>query len=242
MSVADVRWDANGLAPVVIADAASGAVLTLAYANREALERTLASGSTWLWSRSRGALWNKGATSGHTQRVVSVALDCDGDALLYRVIPNGPACHTGAASCFGQPLPLAATASADAAADAAAHADATSHASATAAGAGATANGEPGAAFARAVGELARVIADRKTNPVEGSYTAKLFAGGVDRIGKKIGEEATEVVIAAKNADKRELVWETADLLYHALVLLAERGVALDEIGAELSRRARPSA
>jgi phosphoribosyl-AMP cyclohydrolase / phosphoribosyl-ATP pyrophosphohydrolase len=214
MSAADVRWDANGLAPVVIADAASGAVLTLAYANREALDRTLASGSTWLWSRSRNELWNKGATSGNTQRVVAVALDCDGDALLYRVIPSGPACHTGAPSCFSEPLPLA-------------DGTLTDHGG--------------GAAFARAVTELARVIADRKANPVEGSYTAKLFAGGVDRIGKKIGEEATEVVIAAKNADKRELVWETADLLYHALVLLAERGVALDEIGAELSRRAQPS-
>ncbi len=222
MSAADVRWDANGLAPVVIADAASGAVLTLAYANREALDRTLASGSTWLWSRSRNELWNKGATSGNTQRVVSVALDCDGDALLYRVIPNGPACHTGAPSCFSESLPLA-------------HADVPVDANVTVDDDGG------GAAFARAVTELARVIADRKANPVEGSYTAKLFAGGVDRIGKKIGEEATEVVIAAKNADKRELVWETADLLYHALVLLAERGVALDEIGAELSRRAQPS-
>ncbi len=228
MSVANVRWDGDGLAPVVIADAASGAVLTLAYANREALERTLATGSTWLWSRSRSELWNKGATSGNTQRVVSVALDCDGDALLYRVIPNGPACHTGAPSCFSEPLPLAA---------------------ADASGAGAPAPGDAnesaanasGAAFASAVTELARVIADRKANPVEGSYTAKLFAGGVDRIGKKIGEEATEVVIAAKNADTSELVWETADLLYHALVLLAERGVALDAIGAELSRRAKPS-
>jgi phosphoribosyl-ATP pyrophosphohydrolase/phosphoribosyl-AMP cyclohydrolase len=232
MSVAEVRWDANGLAPVVIADAGSGAVLTLAYANREALERTLASGSTWLWSRSRGELWNKGATSGNTQRVVSVALDCDGDALLYRVIPAGPACHTGAPSCFSEPLPLA-DAVRPAAVSAAPDADVTSNANATT-------SGESGA-FARAVGELARVIADRKSNPVEGSYTAKLFAGGVDRIGKKIGEEATEVVIAAKNDDKRELVWETADLLYHALVLLAERGVALDEIGAELSRRAKPS-
>jgi len=208
----EIRWDADGLAPVVIADAVSGAVLTLAYANREALERTLATGSTWLWSRSRNVLWNKGATSGHTQRVLSVSVDCDADALLYRVVPSGPACHTGATSCFTATVPLE---GAEAAPD--------------------------GAQFERAVGALARTIASRKSHPVEGSYTAKLFAGGVDRISKKIGEEATEVVIAAKNADRAELVWETADLLYHTLVLLAERGVALDEVGAELSRRAKPT-
>jgi phosphoribosyl-ATP pyrophosphohydrolase/phosphoribosyl-AMP cyclohydrolase len=208
----EIRWDADGLAPVVIADAATGAVLTLAYANREALERTIKTGSTWLWSRSRNALWNKGATSGNTQRVVSVSVDCDADALLYRVIPNGPACHTGAASCFATTLPLE---------DAGAPPEA--------------------ATFATSIAALARTIESRKRHPVEGSYTAKLFAGGVDRIGKKIGEEATEVVIAAKNADRGELVWETADLLYHALVLLAERGVSLDEVGAELSRRAKPT-
>jgi phosphoribosyl-AMP cyclohydrolase / phosphoribosyl-ATP pyrophosphohydrolase len=212
ISIDDVRWDDAGLAPVVVADATTGTVLTLAYANREALERTLASGSTWLWSRSRRELWNKGATSGNTQRVVSVSLDCDGDALLYRVVPDGPACHTGAASCFERTVPLP--------------------------GAEETPNG---AAFASAVAALANTIASRKANPVEGSYTAKLFAGGVDRIGKKIGEEATEVVIAAKNDDTAELVWETADLLYHTLVILAERGVSLDQVGAELSRRAKPT-
>jgi len=205
----DVQWGADGLAPVIISDGTTGAVLTLAYANREALERTIATRSTWLWSRSRNELWNKGATSGNTQRVVSVSVDCDSDALLYRVIPNGPACHTGAPSCFATTIPL----------DDAAEPPA-------------------GATFASAVSALARTIISRKTHPVEGSYTAKLFAGGVDRIGKKIGEEATEVVIAAKNADRGELVWATADLLYHALVLLAERGVSLDEVGAELSRRA----
>jgi len=208
----EIRWDADGLAPVVIADATTGAVLTLAYANRAALERTLVTGSTWLWSRSRNELWNKGATSGNTQRVVSVSVDCDADALLYRVVPNGPACHTGAASCFTATIPLQ---GAD--------------------------DAPEGAGFATAVSALARTIQSRKAHPVEGSYTAKLFAGGVDRIGKKIGEEATEVVIAAKNADRGELVWETADLLYHALVLLAERGVSLDDVGAELSRRAKPT-
>ena len=212
MKFPELRWDANGLVPVVVADATTGAVLTLAYANREALERTLATRSTWLWSRSRNALWNKGETSGNTQRVVSVSVDCDADALLYRVVPSGAACHTGAASCFFTTVPL----------DGAEHAP-------------------DGAEFASAVAALARTIASRKSHPVEGSYTAKLFAGGVDRIGKKIGEEATEVVIAAKNADRGELVWETADLLYHALVLLAERGVSLDDVGAELSRRAKPT-
>ncbi len=211
MTVPEMRWDERGLVPVVIADAATGAVLTLAYANGDALERTLATSSTWLFSRSRNELWNKGATSGNTQRVVSVSVDCDGDALLYRVIPDGPACHTGAASCFFTTVPLA---GADAPPD--------------------------GAQFTTAVSALARTILSRKEHPIEGSYTAKLFAGGVDRIGKKIGEEATELVIAAKNADRAELVWETADLLYHALVLLAERGVSLDDVGAELSRRAKP--
>ncbi len=212
MKLPEIAFDERGLVPVVIADATTGAVLTLAYANREAVEKTLATGSTWLYSRSRGALWNKGETSGNTQRVISVSVDCDGDALLYRVVPNGPACHTGAASCFSTTIPLP---NAEQAPDS--------------------------ATFASALSSLARTIASRKAHPVEGSYTAKLFAGGVDRIGKKIGEEATEVVIAAKNSDRGELVWETADLLYHALVMLAERNVSLDEIGAELSRRAKPT-
>jgi phosphoribosyl-AMP cyclohydrolase / phosphoribosyl-ATP pyrophosphohydrolase len=207
--LAAVRWNTDGLAPVILVDARTSAVLTLAYANREALERTLDTQSTWLYSRSRAELWNKGATSGNTQRVVAVAIDCDSDALLYRVIPAGPACHTGAVSCFSEVVPLD--------------------------GAEATPNG---AHFAEAMLALTSTIADRKAHPPEGSYTAKLFAGGVDRIGKKIGEEATEVVIAAKNDDRGELVWETSDLLYHTLVLLAERNVSLDEIGDELARRA----
>jgi phosphoribosyl-ATP pyrophosphohydrolase/phosphoribosyl-AMP cyclohydrolase len=204
-----VAWGADGLVPVVIIDDRTDAVLTLAYANREALERTLASHSTWLYSRSRRELWHKGATSGNTQQVVAVAVDCDADALLYRVVPAGPACHTGSASCFGPALRL------------------------EAADAG-------GRGFAASLAGLAAVIAERKRTPVPESYTAKLFAGGVDRIGKKVGEEAVEVVIAAKNPDRAELIWETADLLYHTLVLLAERDISLDEVGAELARRAAP--
>jgi phosphoribosyl-AMP cyclohydrolase / phosphoribosyl-ATP pyrophosphohydrolase len=207
--LAAVKWNAEGLVPVVLVDARTNAVLTLAYANREALEKTVATKSTWLYSRSRAELWNKGATSGNTQRVVAIAIDCDSDALLYRVIPAGPACHTGAPTCFTDVVPLA--------------------------GAESSPNG---AHFAEAMLALASTIADRRANPPEGSYTAQLFAGGIDRIAKKIGEEATEVVIAAKNEDPKELIWETSDLLYHTMVLLAERGVTLDQIGDELARRA----
>jgi phosphoribosyl-ATP pyrophosphohydrolase/phosphoribosyl-AMP cyclohydrolase len=207
--LAAVKWNADGLAPVVLVDARTNAVLTLAYANREALEKTVATKSTWLYSRSRAKLWNKGETSGNTQRVVAIALDCDNDALLYRVIPAGPACHTGAPTCFSEAVPLD--------------------------GAESSPNG---AHFAEAMLALASTIADRHANPPEGSYTAQLFAGGIDRIAKKIGEEATEVVIAAKNEDRAELIWETSDLLYHTMVLLAERNVTLDEIGDELARRA----
>lgn len=207
-----IAWGRDGLVPVIVVDDRTGAILTLAYANAEALERTIASQSTWLFSRSRNELWNKGATSGNTQQVVAIAADCDADALIYRVVPSGPACHTGSASCFGPQLRLSDEADAG------------------------------GAGFAGAVTELAATIAQRKRFPTPESYTAKLFAGGVDRIGKKIGEEATEVVIAAKNPDRSELIWETADLLYHTLVLLAERGIALAEVGAELTRRAKPKA
>jgi phosphoribosyl-ATP pyrophosphohydrolase/phosphoribosyl-AMP cyclohydrolase len=205
-SATEIAWDERGLVPVVIQDASSGAVLTLAYANREALERTLRERTTWLFSRSRAELWRKGATSGNTQSVVSVSYDCDADALLYRVVAHGPACHTGAPSCFATDL-LPASAP------------------------------EPGA-FVRALAHLRATIAGRRAASPESSYTAKLLHDGVDRIGKKIGEEATEVVIAAKNGDAREIAWETADLVYHLLVLLEERGVPLDDVGTELLRRA----
>jgi len=211
MSIDELAWDGRGLLPVIVQDAASGAVLTLAYANREALEKTLDERTTWFFSRSRDELWHKGATSGNTQDVVSVSYDCDADALLYRVVPHGPACHTGATSCFSNEL-LAAP-----------------HGVPAAAG---------GSSFERSIAHLRNTIASRRGASPETSYTAKLLSDGVDRIGKKIGEEATEVVIAAKNGDAREITWEVADLLYHTLVLLEERGVSLDAVGAELLRRA----
>jgi phosphoribosyl-ATP pyrophosphohydrolase/phosphoribosyl-AMP cyclohydrolase len=207
MTLDALTWPVDGLLPVIVQDARSGAVLTLAYANRDALERTLAERTTYLYSRSRKALWKKGETSGNTQAVVGVDYDCDADALLYRVIPIGPACHTGSASCFSDRL----------------------------------LGGDPPAqaAFARAVAHLRTTIAARRGAARESSYTAKLLQGGVDAIAKKIGEEATEVVIAAKNGSRDELRWEVADLFYHTLVLLEERGVDLDEVGEELLRRAK---
>jgi phosphoribosyl-AMP cyclohydrolase / phosphoribosyl-ATP pyrophosphohydrolase len=204
----ELKFDANGLIPVAIVDARSGRLLTLAYANREAIERTIETQATHLFSRSRGRLWRKGEESGNTQRVVSVVADCDGDALAYRVIPAGPACHTGAESCFGDVV------------FSAADADGTG-------------------AFMRAVEYLGRTIESRRNADPNVSYVAKLLAGGVDRIGKKIGEEATELVIAAKNGEREQIVWEAADLLFHTLVLLAEKGVTLDEVGKEFERRAR---
>ena len=212
MPIDDLAWN-DGLLPVVIQDAATGAVLTLAYANREALQRTLDEKTTWLYSRSRDALWKKGETSGHTQAIASVSYDCDADALLYRVNPNGPACHTGATSCFERTLLAESNPSRIAATG-----DSTT--------------------FERAIAHLRTTIAARRGASPESSYTAKLLHDGVDRIGKKIGEEATEVVIAAKNDDPAEIAWEVADLLYHTLVLLEERGVPLDAVGAELLRRA----
>ncbi|HVA38819.1 MAG TPA: bifunctional phosphoribosyl-AMP cyclohydrolase/phosphoribosyl-ATP diphosphatase HisIE [Candidatus Dormibacteraeota bacterium] len=209
----DLRWGADGLLPVVVQDVRTKAVLTLAFANREALERTLETRSTWLWSRSRGALWNKGETSGNVQRVVAVRYDCDGDALLYEVEPAGPACHTGEETCFYRTL---------------------------LAGEGAPAADGGAGAFVRAVEHLEHVIEARRNAPVDASYVAKLFHGGVDRIGKKIGEEATEVVIAAKNGDRAELTWEVGDLLFHTLVLMHEQGVTIDDVGRELLRRAKP--
>jgi phosphoribosyl-ATP pyrophosphohydrolase/phosphoribosyl-AMP cyclohydrolase len=209
MSIDELAWDERGLLPVVVQDAGSGAVLTLAYANREALARTLREGTTWLFSRSRNELWRKGATSGNTQTVVAVDVDCDADALLYRVVARGPACHTGATSCFSRALKTP------------------------------DVRVEPEASFERAVAHLRATIAARRDASPESSYTAKLLHDGVDRIGKKIGEEATEVVIAAKNGDPHEIAWEVADLLYHTFVLLEERGVGLDAVGAELLRRAK---
>ncbi|MHB8433272.1 MAG: bifunctional phosphoribosyl-AMP cyclohydrolase/phosphoribosyl-ATP diphosphatase HisIE [Candidatus Tyrphobacter sp.] len=208
MDLAGLKFDDRGLLPVIVSDACTGDVLTLAWANRDALERTAQTREAHLFSRSRERLWRKGEESGNVQHVVEMVADCDGDAVLYRVDPSGPACHTGERSCF--------------------HATLLERERDCVAG-----------DFLRAVAYLQRVLHERKTSAPAGSYVATLYAGGVDRIGKKIGEEATEVVIAAKNAADDPVVWEAADLLFHLFVLLQARNISIDRVGAHLLERAR---
>ena len=190
------KFGADGLIPAVVQDARTREVLTVAYMNREALQRTVERRETWFWSRSRKELWHKGETSGNLQTVVNVHLDCDEDAVLVEVEPKGPACHTGAYSCFGV---------------------------------------EPG--IEGVLADLYKLIEQRKQLRPEGSYTTYLFNSGLDKILKKVGEEATETVVAAKNPDAGRLTSETADLLYHVIVLLVERGVELEDVIRELNER-----
>jgi phosphoribosyl-ATP pyrophosphohydrolase/phosphoribosyl-AMP cyclohydrolase len=205
-SIGRVRFDRDGLVPAIVQDAGDGRVLTLAWMNRESLGRTLERGETWFWSRSRGELWHKGATSGNTQALRSVHLDCDGDAILVLVDQTGVACHTGAATCFFDRL------SGDA----------------------------PAEAFA-ALTDLERTVADRaEAADPEASYTARLLAKGIDTVCKKVGEEATEVAIAAKGAEHDQVVYESADLLFHLAVLWRASGVRLEEVAAELASRRAP--
>ena len=188
----------NGLIPAIVRDSKSGAILTLAYMNADSLQKTIETGQTWFWSRSRGELWHKGATSGNTQRVIHIAPDCDRDALVVTVEPAGPACHTGAESCFADVPPPALD-----------------------------------------LETLMRVLEDRRAKRPEGSYSAYLFNEGRDKILKKIGEEATEVVIAAKGQGRERMTSEIADLLFHLSVLLVDEGLEWSDVGAELAKRAR---
>lgn len=221
---ANVKWDAQGLAPAIVQDADSKEVLTLAYMNEESLRRSIESGETWFWSRSRQEFWHKGATSGNVQRIVSLSYDCDGDALLVGVRPAGPACHTGRVSCFFNKAALETGASAGAVSAAAE----SEH--------GLGQEAEAGGRF-DVLGELERVIAERFVERPEGAYTTYLFTKGIDKILKKVGEEAAESIIAAKNGDNDELRLEVSDLIYHLLVLLEERKLPLDDIMRELAGR-----
>ena len=205
-----VRFGADGLVPVVTQDSRSGDVLMVAFANHDALVRTLSTGLAHYFSRSRGSLWQKGETSGHVQRVTEVRLDCDGDAVLYRVEQTGPACHTGARTCFSTVV-------------------------SGAAGQHGSENVEdPGGHL---LSRLVRTIAQRAADRPQGSYTAQLLAAGTSKASQKVGEEAVEVVVAANSEDDQRLASEAADLLYHLLVLLQSRGVPLDAVLQELERR-----
>lgn len=223
----NIRWNEAGLVSAIVQDDATLQVLTLAYMNRESLKLSLKSGETWFWSRSRQELWHKGATSGNTQKITSIQLDCDGDALLVRVIPSGPACHTGATSCFSRDIPSLGTAVASATGNVAAGQ------------AQAEADGTVNAQTDRfeVLAQLEAIIKEREETRPEGAYTTYLFDKGVDKILKKVGEEASETIIAAKNKDNEELRLEVSDLIYHLLVLLQERKLPLDEVLAELNRR-----
>ncbi|NBD28333.1 bifunctional phosphoribosyl-AMP cyclohydrolase/phosphoribosyl-ATP diphosphatase HisIE [Paenibacillus glycinis] len=209
----EIKWNEAGLVPAIVQDAKSKEVLMLAYMNRESLTLSAETGVTWFWSRSRGELWNKGATSGHTQRIVAMHYDCDGDTLLVRVEQTGPACHTGTYSCFtGEVQGIKDTES------------------------GASSFQQSSDRFAM-LNQLEATIAQRYVERPEGAYTTYLFEKGVDKILKKVGEETAEVIIAAKNKDNDELRCETSDLIFHLMVLLRERGLSLDEVMAELGHR-----
>ena len=197
-----LKFNENGLIPAVVQHAQTKEVLTVAYMNQQSYEKTLETGETWFYSRSRQELWHKGATSGHTQKVISIKADCDQDALVIEVLPNGPACHNGTTSCFTETL---------------------------------YEEKRPGSVGI--LPQLVDVIREREQTMPEGAYTTYLFDKGIDKICKKVGEEATEVVIGAKNRDKEEVKWESADLLYHLLVLLQEQKVDLYEVLDVLQKR-----
>lgn len=201
ITIDELKFDEKGLIPAVVADVHTKDVLTLAYMNKESLQRTLETGCTCFWSRSRQTLWLKGETSGNYQHVVSVTADCDKDALLVKVEKDGPACHTGAESCFFQPVFI--------------------H--------------EEKQEFS--LRGLYSLLQARQREMPQGSYTTYLFEKGLDKILKKVGEESTEVIIAAKAEDKKETVYEIADLAYHLLVLMVQNGITVDDVENELASR-----
>lgn len=204
-----IRWNQDGLVPVIVQDAVSKDVLMMAFMNRDSLQRSLETKETWFWSRSRQSLWHKGETSGNTQRIREMYYDCDADTLLVKVVPQGPACHQGSYSCFTERLDGVADEQMELV---------------------------DGDRFAM-ITLLESLIAKREAERPAGAYTTYLFEEGVDKILKKIGEEAGEVIIAAKNRDPDELRWEASDLLFHLLVLLREQKLSFDDLMKELRKR-----
>ncbi len=232
----ELKFDINGLIPAIAQDNKTNEVLMLAYMNKESIEKTLSTGKAHYWSRSRNKIWQKGETSGHFQYVEEITIDCDGDAILLKVVQEGNACHTGNKSCFYRFIANSEKINGDKricnaevinekkgeiveSPESIGHINLNSKA-------------EP-----EILGELYKVIADRKNNPKEGSYTNYLFEKGLDKILKKIGEEASEVIIAAKNNSFNELKYEISDLVYHVIVLMVEQELKLDDIYEELKGR-----
>ena len=201
INIEELKFDEKGLIPAIVVDAVTKQVLTLAYMNRESLQISIEKELTCFYSRSRQELWLKGETSGNYQHIVSITADCDKDALVVIVEPDGPACHLGTTSCFHNPVYRS---------------DARQEFSYQA---------------------LFELIRGRKTEKKEGSYTTYLFEKGLDKILKKVGEESTEVIIAAKSEDRKETIYEIADLAYHVMVLMIEAGISLEDIHRELASR-----
>lgn len=201
LNIDELKFDEKGLIPAIVVDEATKRVLTLAYMNRESLAISMEKELTCFWSRSRQQLWLKGETSGNYQHIVSITADCDGDALVIMVEPDGPACHKGTYSCFNDTV------------------------------------FESDTRHEFSYEMLYEMLVGRKTEKKEGSYTTYLFEKGLDKILKKVGEESTEVIIAAKAEDKKETVYEIADLAYHVMVLMIEAGISLEDIRKELASR-----
>ena len=201
VEIKDLKFDEKGLIPAVVVDNLSKKVLTLAYMNEESLKITMEKGLTCFWSRSRNELWLKGETSGNYQHVVSITADCDCDALVVVVEPDGPACHTGEMSCFYNEVW----------------------------------QNEDLHEFS--IQGLAELLQGRKKDKPQGSYTTYLFEKGIDKILKKVGEECTEVIIAGKADDKKETIYEIADLAYHVMVLMTDMGITVEDVHKELASR-----
>jgi len=202
--IAKVNFEkGNGLVPAIVQDASNDQVLMQGYMNEEALRLTLASGKTHFWSRTKGRIWLKGEESGHHSLVQNAVLDCDNDAILFKVQQIGPVCHTGEQSCFYKPLKAEDKQEVD----------------------------------AKMLERLFEVIKERIRNPTQKSYVSRLTAKGEDAVLQKIGEEATEIILAAKEDNPKEITHEAADVLFHILVLFAQKGIPLTRIFEELERR-----
>ena len=201
IDINELKFDEKGLIPAIVVDAVTKRVLTLAYMNKESLRLSMEKELTCFWSRSRNELWLKGETSGNYQHIVSITADCDKDALVVMVEPEGPACHLGTESCFENPV------------------------------------FQSDDRHEFSYQGLMKLIEGRKTEKKEGSYTTYLFEKGLDKILKKVGEECTEVIIAAKDDDKAETIYEVADLCYHVMVMMIQMGISLEDIHKELASR-----